>query len=523
MERPLHGWSRIPLAALALALLAALAACGGGDHATTSPPPSPSPTATATAAPTATPEPTPSVMPSPTPAPTPSPTISPTPTPVPCESIECVRENLCRGVECTEADPDPWPCRGYDCIETVPNAFERRIFEPGERIDWDGGVFFLQVATGRTEAYRAEGVGGAFSPGPDGAWVEVRTEGYGRRDWNLLLHRETGQAWRWAHGTHVSVQTFLREEVGLTRWPFAACVEGGACASEPQESECLGRLSPDGRYVAQQWGEPDISKRHRVHPPTLYSSPSVVVADAQTCEPLFRVRSAYTYQGWWEGEWLPDSEGFVLGVQGGYAIARVSEAAIVPLPSGPEGGSHTPFGGPLPAPTGGARYFLYGFTGVYDSQDGDWVLPGFPPRSEGWASWGQTHEEVRYQLAFTEGGIWVTWHLSSPDIQFPPFEEVAFRVRPMEGCLELRAEPNREAAVLECLPHGTRVILVVPPWTEPSYLLSACGSYSCLPATREDWGGDSVLDFVYVRSDDGIEGWVSYGSGWVASDYLEHD
>ncbi len=81
MERPLHGWSRIPLAATALALLAALAACGGGDHATTSPPPSPTPTATSTVTATASPAPTPT--PEPTPAPTPSSTRTPEPTPAP--------------------------------------------------------------------------------------------------------------------------------------------------------------------------------------------------------------------------------------------------------------------------------------------------------------------------------------------------------------------------------------------------------------------------------------------------------
>ena len=70
--------------------------------------------------------------------------------------------------------PTPTPCQGIECIEPAPDLFERRVFEPGERIDWEEGVFFLDVETGRTEAYRAEG---AYEEGhghsEDGAWVHA--------------------------------------------------------------------------------------------------------------------------------------------------------------------------------------------------------------------------------------------------------------------------------------------------------------------------------------------------------------
>ncbi len=368
-----------------------------------------------------------------------------TPTPVPCESVDCIRENLCRGVECLEAEAAPRPCRGYDCVEAVPYAFERRVFGPGERIDWDDGVFLFQVETGRTEAYRVGGAVDYVGYTPSATWVQVD----GRGDpWDLLLHRESGRAWRWAAGTTDLLNAFLREELGLES-PFSLT---SADVLPLPESECPGLPSPDGRYVAQQWGHPGIGKWHRTPPPSLYSIPSVVIVDAEACEPLFRVRSAYTYQGFWEGTWLPGFEGFVLGVEGGYAIARVSDPTLVPLPAGPPGHAVTHEFGPVPAPTGNDRYFLYGSAGVYDRWEDDWALTGFS-RTMVWYSWGETHEEAWYQPGLFEGGG-VSWMLSRPTIEYPPFEEVAFRVRQPDGCLDLREQPTVGQRLSTAFPMG---------------------------------------------------------------------
>ena len=55
-----------------------------------------------------------------------------------------------------------------------------------------------------------------------------------------------------------------------------------------REPVCTGTVSPDGSYLAWEEGEEFLGKAHVVT-----AWPSVVIADAETCEPLFRVRSAY--------------------------------------------------------------------------------------------------------------------------------------------------------------------------------------------------------------------------------------
>ena len=534
-------WRATPLlTALAAAVaLAALTACGGDD------PPAPvTPTATATVAVTTTATPTPTTTPSPTVEATPTampssgaepcdvilvdgrygcrgviePLPPPTPEPAPCESVDCIRENLCRGAECMEAEPDPRTCRLYDCIETVPNAFERRIFEPGERIDWPEGVFFFQIETGRTEAYRVKWArdGQGFAPG--GAWVEA----WGSGDWRLLLHRESGQAWRWAEGAQDTLLDFLKKHLdvdypacvafpepraplGQAGWFGVPCEEAAAWESAQGETTCQGRLSPDGRYVAQQWGEP-VSIKYVYPHAVLHTVPSIVFADAKTCEPIYRVLNAYAYEIFWEGQWLSNSEGFVLGVEDGYAVAPARPGPeLVYLPPVPIGANWSK--GPVPAPTGDGRYFAYDFAGVYDSQKNQWILTGF---NMPWGPfvWGETHEEMRYQVGYWGEGS-VGWSLSEPRIEFPPFEEVASHVATTGSCLNLRKEPGSEAAVLGCLPNGTRVTLVVPP-REAVHCMHQPGFDGCLPATYMEYGSGWRLYWVYIRAADETEGWVAY-------------
>ena len=319
-------------------------------------------------APTPTPPP---AGPTPHPAPpsTPVPTPAPTPPTDPCTSVDCVPINPCRGGQCLEDDPpDPDDCRGYDCIEWVPNAFEHGVWMPGERIDWENGLFVLEVETGRTEGYRLRG--SWLDPTPGGDWVVVRRPG--ASGWNLALHRETGRAVRW--WPRSSIGQFLFEEphpwlAGDDDWcrarpdplPFwgvpappagVPCAEAEVREAPASQAACQGSPSPDGRYVAQQWGEPaSIGKTHGYPYVPLHTEPSVVFADAETCEPLFGVRSATAVGLFWQGRWLSNSEGLVVRTSTGHAVVRVRpEPEIVALPPAPLGAPWSE--GPLPAPTG---------------------------------------------------------------------------------------------------------------------------------------------------------------------------
>ena len=258
---------------------------------------------------------------------------------------------------------------------------------------------------------------------------------------------------------------------------------------------CPGTMSPDGRYTAVLDGEPFWERygAFAIERENLW--PSVVIADAETCAPIFRVRSAYTYQLRWRATWLPTSEGIVVGVRGdGYAIARVApEPSLALLPHG--------WPGPIPAPTEGDRYFGYGGARVYDAAEDRWYGPpdtGVPF----W--WGSTHRERWFHspIYWGEGGY--SWLLLPPKIEYPPFaEEIAFRVARTGSCLRLREEPGEDGSVLACLPDGERLRLAEH--AEPDYWPP---HPSIVLTGTPKW--------VYVRTGDGAEGWVSH-------DYLDHD
>ena len=289
---------------------------------------------------------------------------------------------------------------------------------------------------------------------------------------------------------------------------------------EYQPATCPGALSPNGRFVAQQHGS-EVYLLYVGIVPANPPWPSVIIADANTCEPIFAVRSAYTHQIFWEGQWLSNSEGFVVGVADGYVIAYIHpQPELVYLPPAPIGAGWSM--GPVPAPTGDGRYFAYDFAGIFDIQENQWILPGFDGH---WGpfSWGETHEEMRYEIGYWGEG-WVEWLLLPPKIDFPPFrDEIAFRVARTDSCLYLRAAPSTSGASLACLPDGSR-LLFIQPAELPDYDLDAAGDYPgveqphpSVQYTRRAGTDDSATqDWIRVRTGDGLE-------GWVAHEYLDHD
>ncbi|MYH41605.1 MAG: hypothetical protein F4150_07590 [Chloroflexi bacterium] len=298
------------------------------------------------------------------------------------------------------------------------------------------------------------------------------------------------------------------------------------------EPPCGGSTSPDGRYVAWQEGFPDGHKWHG-RPPEDRPWSRVVIADADTCEPVFRVLSAYTYQGLWEAQWLANSDGFVVGVRGGYAIARVDpEPGLVSLPPLPPASLWAPARtsgdgayvdergailyvapGPTPAPTGDGRYFAYGFGGMYDAVRDRWLSLGVMWPRDAWTTylerprdwdrviWGETHEELRYgsgkwdrEWLWEEWfGAFFDWTLVPPKLELPPFEsELGFVIARTGGCADLHEQPV--GAALGCLPDGTRVSLSCD---------TACRAGRHLLTDEDD-------PLVRIRTGEGLEGWVLF-------------
>lgn len=592
----------------ALALLAC--ACAGeatpSPTATPEPTPTTAPTLTPTATPTRTAVPTATVTPSVTPAPTPTPTAMPTPLPT--------------------REPTPTPCHGVECIDPAPDVFERRIFEAGERIDWENGVFFLDVETGRTEAYRAEEAFREYHRhSEDGAWV------YTWLGWDrtvAVLRRETGQAWQWPGDDlrllatsrdhvlfeerarneendilfgaivlvnhemeevgrfsletgddqykepraifspdgqiivfsvrntvyHVSMASFdpvvvfepesrdgweisvsidpptdwligypdLPDERGfLVRAWYKRLANNGDDDTDmethsfnwdgvPVPEFCPGLLSPNGRYMAQSQGKHYYAKYAGWLSPER-PWPSVVFSNAETCEPIFRVRSAYTNQIHWDGQWLSNSEGFIVGVENRkddgwdeYVIVRVSpEPELIYLTPDAPDEERISLGGPSPALAGDGCYFFYQWTGIYDSCGDHWIAAGSFSDHWGPFSWDDSELEMRYFPEYWgEGTIfWMTY--GPPEIEFPPFDDdFVFRVARTGSCLYLRQNPDAQAAVLDCLPDGSSVV------SRPG--LHQFGDREIGPiwmAVAEDY---SVSSWIHVRTASGAEGWVAF-------------
>ena len=269
-----------------------------------------------------------------------------------------------------------------------------------------------------------------------------------------------------------------------------------------------GQLSPDGRYVVWQEGAPVEIFFDEDWVPTASPWLSVVIADAHTCEPRFRVRSALksARSGYPGGSWLSDSSGYVFvfddGGSDGAMIVRVTgEPEIVALPS---------WGGLLvAAPTGDGRYFA-NFSGVWDAWEDRWVTRSGPLSTEvSKFHWVDDHTELLYASVGYLGHFGAHYLLLAPKLEFPPFsEEVAFRVRGSDvTCADLLEEPRDSGSTIGCAFGGVRLTLAVPDDAPDE----DCG-LTCYPSARAVYDGW----FVYVRTEDGLE-------GWIPLDSLEHD
>jgi len=244
--------------------------------------------------------------------------------------------------------------------------------------------------------------------------------------------------------------------------------------------------------------------------------PAVVVADAATGEPHFRVRSAFLVYGdglprrrWWSAG---RGRGLIVGVLdeavAGGAPSRdaISYRSVLPGPQPSLGGD---FGGPdlgsewyhrrrtmgpVPAPQGlGVSYGRLAYT-----DRGSAFQANIDPESGGPTHrdpWGAQSEEMVFALGHGGHGGGSLGVLLRPRIELPPFSDaMAFVVARTDSSLNVRSEPSLEAEILANLLDGSRAELADRPDGDPS-------------ATFEP-GSTSPRLWVHVRAEDGAEGWV---------------
>ena len=328
--------------------------------------------------------------------------------------------------------------------------------------------------------------------------------------------------WRY-EGPHIRIIAEYETASGDSRREQHDFSWTGAPLPEPA---CQGQTSPDGRYVASLVGGHVYATNawvtSRADP-----WPSVVIADAATCAPLFRVRSARTYELVWDAAWLPSSDGFVISVHDGYMILQVRPTPdLVRLPGqgarlvnpaggGGGGGATNHRAGPEPAPTDDGRYFGYG-PNVYNALEDRWLGPAFVGDGRFW--WGDSHRERWFTIVSYWGEGRYTWLLLPPAIEYPPFSDViAFRVARTGSCLRLRAAPGVASEIIGCLPDGARLVLTEPNEPPPGLPRYPSGPSQPHPAVTWTYPVDGPrMTWVHVRTEHGAEGWVS-------QDYLEHD
>ena len=275
-----------------------------------------------------------------------------------------------------------------------------------------------------------------------------------------------------------------------------------------------GRLSPDGRYILRDEPLREV--------PTMQGIgeifPAAALYDAETGDPIFRVRSAllaYGHPGNFaspEGmpRWLADSSGFVArittgGSKGRDAIFRADGSGFEELPPPPEvvnEGQERYVHGFIPAPDDPDLLTWSGIA-LYNRDDGTWLTlqPGENTGGSFANPWLESSEKMVF--GFTRGSIGSgsgpeNGVFLQPSIEFPPFpadpEPLSFEVAGSEPVGLWSALTNAREAVAELAP-GTPLTILDREQGQVSPGRKATGFYN------------SVIH-VSVRTADGLEGWV---------------
>ena len=361
---------------------------------------------------------------------------------------------------------------------------------------------------------------------PDGGTVALRLPGrvelvdVATGDTTLAFEPEPREGYsagvgisEWRGGLQIAVTTVyyppdrdqpLIRQTKISDWTGTELVDGS----------CPGRLSPDGRHVARQEGSP-VAIKHIGFVQPVQPWASVVIADARTCEPILRVRSAYASQSGWTGRWLPSGDGFVVGVAPhpetgrDFALVRVRPSpALIDLPPSPVPhpyDSHHRIG-PWFAPVGDDRYFARAHVGVYDAHLQRWMHPvteGFWP--DDWTSgggWTSAGEVVQVASPYDPYEGRASWLLVQPKLEFPPFsEDLSFRVVGAGACVELESASGDSA----CLADGTPVTYAGGEHVKHDGVTYVDGEFIDQDGGLAP-GSEGLL--LWVRTDEGVAGWI---------------
>ena len=271
-------------------------------------------------------------------------------------------------------------------------------------------------------------------------------------------------------------------------------------------------LSPDGNLIAANV----LPKASPDGPGEYERLTAVSVFDAATGEELFRIKSAF-----WSGNhlsrapetfWLPDSSGLVVTTARGNRIVT-AEGKWAPLPDTLRGREF------VPGPTEPLRFLLnYPTVAVLD-EDGELVASVAtemerrseePPDSflvvSPW--WGATSREV-YVAVWYQGptSFIVLTTVLPPVIEHAPIEQrLLVRVATNRPCLDVLEEPVTGSPTVTCLEGGSTVEAVeygTSVYKNQAYWiggLHTATSYSGCPSWSCTW--------IYVRTEDGTQGWV---------------
>ena len=147
-----------------------------------------------------------------------------------------------------------------------------------------------------------------------------------------------------------------------------------------------------------------------------------------------------------ENLWLADGSGLVVGVSGSDRLVTLD-------------GRWGPVLG-MPSPDKPNR-FASGTT-VTDASGQPLASANFVERrtvlGNTWtrADWGSGSDELLVRLSVSYDGYLTDRPPLSPVIELPPFDDRLLVEVVVDGCLNLREEPSRDAPVMGCLPDGTR-------------------------------------------------------------------